>query len=63
MANQSGWIWWMPGLIILRQYQASWLVHDVTARIVLATMLVPVGIAELFKGRVLEAVAKSPFAV
>src|SRR5262249_33876098 len=29
----------------LRRYQASWLVHDVVAGVVLATMLVPVGIA------------------
>jgi high affinity sulfate transporter 1 len=29
----------------LREYQASWLMHDITAGVVLATMLVPVGIA------------------
>ena len=35
----------MPGLPILRQYQAGWLAHDIVAGIVLTTMLVPVGIA------------------
>ncbi|HVM78101.1 MAG TPA: sulfate permease [Stellaceae bacterium] len=35
----------MPGLVALRRYQASWLPHDVVAGVVLATMLVPVGIA------------------
>jgi len=40
-----GWIRWFPGLITLRKYQASWLMHDITAGVVLATMLVPVGIA------------------
>jgi len=36
---------WLPGLVTLRQYQASWLTHDIVAGVVLATMLVPVGIA------------------
>ena len=36
---------WLPGLQILSEYQASWLPHDVMAGLVLATMLVPVGIA------------------
>src|SRR5215469_8424401 len=45
MPNQIGWLRWMPGLPILRQYQAGWLAHDVVAGIVLTTMLVPVGIA------------------
>jgi len=40
-----GWIRWFPGLITLRKYQASWLMHDITAGVVLATMFVPVGIA------------------
>ncbi len=35
----------MPGLLTLRQYQVNWLPHDVVAGVVLATMLVPVGIA------------------
>src|SRR5262245_13187439 len=34
-----------PGLVTLRQFQATWLVHDIVAGIVLVTMLVPVGIA------------------
>ena len=45
MGNKSGWIRWLPGLLTLRRYQVSWLAHDVVAGIVLATMLVPVGIA------------------
>jgi len=36
---------WLPGLDTLRQYEAAWLPHDILAGIVLATMLVPVGIA------------------
>jgi high affinity sulfate transporter 1 len=36
---------WVPGLRTLGQYQASWLIHDLVAGVVLATMLVPVGIA------------------
>ncbi|MGY8661931.1 sulfate permease [Bradyrhizobium sp. UFLA05-109] len=39
------WIHWLPGLDTLRRYEAAWLPHDVFAGIVLATMLVPVGIA------------------
>ena len=40
-----GWTRWLPGLLMLRQYQATWLTHDIIAGIVLVTMLVPVGIA------------------
>src|ERR1700747_2928879 len=36
---------WLPGLDTLRRYEAAWLPHDVFAGLVLATMLVPVGIA------------------
>src|SRR6266496_5128832 len=36
---------WLPGLQILGEYQAAWIPRDVTAGLVLATMLVPVGIA------------------
>jgi high affinity sulfate transporter 1 len=36
---------WLPGLQTLRTYQAAWLRSDITAGIVLSTMLVPVGIA------------------
>ena len=39
------WIRWLPGLDTLRRYETAWLPHDVFAGIVLATMLVPVGIA------------------
>jgi len=35
----------LPGLLALRQYQASWLPHDFVAGATLVTMLVPVGIA------------------
>jgi high affinity sulfate transporter 1 len=45
MPDRISWIRWLPGLLVLRQYQAKWLVHDVTAGLVLVTMLVPVGIA------------------
>jgi MFS superfamily sulfate permease-like transporter len=41
MADQAGWIRWVPRLLILRQYRAAWLVHDM----VLATILVTVGAA------------------
>ena len=36
---------WLPGLATVREYQLSWLRHDIVAGIVLTTMLVPVGIA------------------
>jgi len=39
------WTDWLPGLDTLRRYEATWLPHDVFAGVVLATMLVPVGIA------------------
>jgi high affinity sulfate transporter 1 len=45
MSNHIGWIRWLPGLLTLRHYQASWLAHDIVAGLVLTTMLVPVGIA------------------
>ena len=41
----SGWKRWLPGLELLRRYDAAWLRHDLTAGLVLTTMLVPVGIA------------------
>ena len=44
-ATASGWQRWLPGLLILRQYEAAWLRNDVVAGLVLTTMLVPVGIA------------------
>jgi len=36
---------WLPGLDTLRRYEPAWLPHDIFAGLVLATMLVPVGIA------------------
>src|SRR5262245_47349982 len=42
MAKQ---IHWLPGLGTIRRYEVTWLPHDVVAGLVLATMLVPVGIA------------------
>jgi high affinity sulfate transporter 1 len=41
----SYWKRWLPGLQILSDYKAAWLPRDVMAGLVLATMLVPVGIA------------------
>jgi high affinity sulfate transporter 1 len=41
----TGWLRWFPGLIMLRQYERSWLRHDLIAGLVMTTMLVPVGIA------------------
>ena len=45
MEDKSGWIRWLPGLLPLRRYRVTWLLHDIVAGIVLTTMLVPVGIA------------------
>jgi high affinity sulfate transporter 1 len=39
------WKRWLPGLQILREYQAAWFARDLMAGLVLTTMLVPVGIA------------------
>src|SRR5262245_39316931 len=39
------WTDWLPGLDTLRRYEAAWLPRDIFAGVVLATMLVPVGIA------------------
>jgi high affinity sulfate transporter 1 len=39
------WLRWLPGLAMLKEYQASWLPRDIAAGLVLTTMLVPVGIA------------------
>ena len=41
----KSWIRWLPGIDTFRRYEAGWLSHDIFAGIVLATMLVPVGIA------------------
>ena len=45
MQNHPSWVRWLPGLLTVREYQAKWLANDIAAGIVLATMLVPVGIA------------------
>ena len=39
------WLRWLPGLQTLLSYERAWLPHDIAAGLVLATMLVPVGIA------------------
>jgi high affinity sulfate transporter 1 len=44
-AGAAGWLRWLPGVAMLRHYQAGWLQHDIMAGIVLTTMLVPVGVA------------------
>jgi len=41
----AGWLRWLPGLAVLKSYQAAWLPKDLAAGLVLTTMLVPVGIA------------------
>ncbi|HKY01343.1 MAG TPA: sulfate permease [Burkholderiales bacterium] len=41
----NSWMRWLPGLQMLRQYEAAWLPRDLMAGLVLTTMLVPVGIA------------------
>ena len=45
IADRAGWQRWLPGLGTLRRYEAAWLPNDLVAGLVLATMLVPVGIA------------------
>lgn len=40
-----GWLRWLPGLLVLKNYQPAWLPKDLAAGLVLTTMLVPVGIA------------------
>jgi len=45
MRNETSWLRWLPGLLTLQEYRASWLAHDFVAGLVLATVLVPVGIA------------------
>lgn len=41
----QGWLRWLPGVQMLRNYQPAWLAKDISAGLVLTTMLVPVGIA------------------
>jgi high affinity sulfate transporter 1 len=43
--DMNGWMRWLPGLQMLRRYEAAWLPYDLMAGLVLTTMLVPVGIA------------------
>lgn len=43
--NEDSWLRWLPGLQTLRSYHSAWLTNDLAAGLVLATMLVPVGIA------------------
>jgi MFS superfamily sulfate permease-like transporter len=45
MEKPVGWIRWLPGLLVLREYDPRWLPHEILAGLVLATMLVPVGMA------------------
>lgn len=44
-ATATGLQKWMPGLTTLRNYDVRWLGNDLSAGLVLTTMLVPVGIA------------------
>jgi MFS superfamily sulfate permease-like transporter len=43
--KQISWLRWLPGVLALRHYEATWLGHDIAAGLVLVTILVPVGIA------------------
>jgi len=45
LTTMKGLARWLPGLQILRRYERAWLIRDLTAGLVLTTMLVPVGIA------------------
>src|SRR6187402_2145026 len=45
MAEGKTWDDWLPGLQTLRRYELAWLRNDGVAGVVLATFLVPVGIA------------------
>ncbi|CAM3856583.1 SulP family inorganic anion transporter [Ectopseudomonas alcaliphila] len=44
-SQQRGWLRWLPGLQLLKDYRLAWLPKDIAAGLVLTTMLVPVGIA------------------
>ena len=41
----TGWMRWLPGLLVLRHYEIAWLRHDLVAGLALTAVLVPVGIA------------------
>ena len=43
--DQTGWLRWLPGVHVVRHYEATWRVHDVMAGLALTAVLVPVGIA------------------
>jgi high affinity sulfate transporter 1 len=43
--TMNRWKRWLPGLQIMSEYKAAWFAGDLMAGLVLATMLVPVGIA------------------
>jgi len=43
--SPAGWLRWLPGLLMLKNYRLDWLPRDLAAGLVLTTMLVPVGIA------------------
>jgi high affinity sulfate transporter 1 len=45
LIERTGWMRWLPGWQALRGYQRSWLRQDISAGLVLTTMLVPVGLA------------------
>ena len=45
MSGQGRWMKWVPGFKMLRDYRLAWLLHDLPAGLVLATVLIPVGIA------------------
>src|ERR1700693_3948263 len=45
MMRRIDWLRWVPGLRTLHEYHAAWLQQDLLAGLVLASMLVPVGIA------------------
>ncbi len=45
MSAQGRWMKWVPGFKMLRDYRLAWLLHDLPAGLVLATVLIPVGIA------------------
>jgi len=44
-SDLSGWQKRVPGMAMLRHYEAAWLPRDLVAGLVLTTMLIPVGIA------------------
>ena len=45
VTGAGSWQRWLPGLQLLSRYEPAWFRHDLAAGLVLATMLVPVGIA------------------